>query len=71
MTNKDDQSVNSKSSVVYVAVLSLAFSILSGLGLGWVLDRYLGTSPWLLVAGIVLGSVTGFMRFIRLMSRIS
>ncbi|MDQ1559771.1 MAG: putative F0F1-ATPase subunit Ca2+/Mg2+ transporter [Pyrinomonadaceae bacterium] len=70
MTNKDEQNVNSKSSVVYGAVLSLAFSIVSGLLVGWALDRWLGTSPWLIVAGIVLGSVAGFMQFIRLMSRI-
>ncbi len=71
MPDKDEQNVNSKSSVVYGAVLSLAFSIVSGLVVGWVLDRWLGTSPWLIVAGIVLGSVAGFMQFIRLMSRIS
>jgi ATP synthase protein I len=71
MAKKDDQNVNGKSSVVYVAVLSLAFSIVSCLLLGWVLDRLLGTSPWLIVAGILLGSVAGFMQFIRVMSRIS
>ncbi len=71
MTDKDEQNVNSKSSVVYGAVLSLAFSIVSGLVVGWALDHWLGTSPWLIVAGIVLGSVAGFMQFIRLMSRIS
>ena len=71
MSDKDEQNVNSKSSVVYGAVLSLAFSIVSGLVVGWALDRWLGTSPWLIVTGIVLGSVAGFMQFIRLMSRIS
>ncbi|HYG12214.1 MAG TPA: AtpZ/AtpI family protein [Pyrinomonadaceae bacterium] len=71
MAKQDDQNVNSKSSVVYGAVLSLAFSIISCLLVGWALDRWLGTSPWLIVAGIVLGSVAGFMQFIRLMSRIS
>ena len=71
MAKQDEQNVNSKSSVVYGAVLSLAFSIVSGLLVGWGLDRWLGTSPWLIVTGIVLGSVAGFMQFIRLMSRIS
>ena len=71
MTKQDDENVNSKSSVVYGAVLSLGFSIVSGLVAGWALDRWLETSPWLIVAGIVLGSVAGFMQFIRLMSRIS
>ena len=71
MAKQDDQNVNSKSSVVYGAVLSLAVSIVSCLLVGWALDRWLGTSPWLIVAGILLGSVAGFMQFIRLMSRIS
>jgi ATP synthase protein I len=71
MANRDEQNVNSKSGVVYGAVLALAFSIVSCLLVGWALDRWLGTSPWLIVAGIILGAVAGFMQFIRLMSRIS
>ena len=71
MAKQDEQNVNSKSSMVYGAVLSLAFSIVSGVLVGWALDRWLGTSPWLIVAGIVLGSVAGFMQFIRIMSRVS
>ncbi|HEY0081634.1 MAG TPA: AtpZ/AtpI family protein [Pyrinomonadaceae bacterium] len=71
MAKQDDQNVNSKSSVVYGAVLSLALSIVSCLLVGWALDRWLGTSPWLIVTGILLGSIAGFMQFIRLMSRIS
>ena len=71
MAKQDDQNVTGKSGVVYGAVLSLAMSIVSCLLVGWALDRWLGTSPWLIVAGVVLGSVAGFMQFIRLMSRIS
>jgi ATP synthase protein I len=71
MAKRDEQNVNVKSSVVYGAVLSLALSIVSCLLVGWALDRWLGTSPWLIVAGILLGSVAGFMQFIRLMSRVS
>ena len=71
MAKQDDQNVTGKSGVVYGAVLSLAMSIVSCLLVGWALDRWLGTSPWLIVAGIVLGSVAGFMQFVRLMSRVS
>ena len=28
-------------------------------GIGWLLDRWLGTEPWLLIAGIVLGNTMG------------
>lgn len=37
-------------------------SILAGVLLGLALDRLLDTSPWLVVAGIVLGAYSGFAR---------
>ncbi len=41
---------------------SFLSSILAGLLVGWGLDSWLGTEPWLIVAGIVAGSVSGFYR---------
>lgn len=41
----------------------LAVQLLSGVftwgGIGWLLDRWLGTAPWMLVGGFVLGWATG------------
>ena len=37
-------------------------SILAGTLLGFFADRWLGTEPWLVIAGVLLGSYTGFMR---------
>ncbi len=37
-------------------------SILSGTLLGYLADMWLGTAPWLVVIGIILGSYSGFMR---------
>lgn len=37
-------------------------SIIAGTLLGWLGDHWLGTDPWLIVTGIVAGSVTGFYR---------
>lgn len=37
-------------------------SVLSGTLLGLLLDRWLGTDPWFVVVGIVVGSYSGFMR---------
>jgi ATP synthase protein I len=67
---EEEEGVNRKSSIAYAAALSLFFSVVTLLGLGWLLDRWLGTSPWLLVAGIVLGSALGLYEFVRLTSRI-
>jgi ATP synthase protein I len=36
---------------------------------GWFLDKWLGTQPWLLITGIVLGSAAGLYEFVRLSSK--
>jgi F0F1-type ATP synthase assembly protein I len=71
MTNRDEQDVNRKSAIVYGSITALVVSIISLLLVGWVLDRWLKTGPWLLVGGIILGTIVGFIQFIRGMSRIS
>ena len=38
--------------------------------LGWIADLLLGSAPWGLVGGIVLGSVIGFVQFFRITSQI-
>ena len=58
------------SGIAYAAGLSIFFSVLTCMGLGWALDRYLGTG-WMMVAGIVLGAAVGFYQFIRIMSRLN
>jgi ATP synthase protein I len=68
---EDKQETNRKSGMAYAAAFSLFASVVSGLIAGWVLDRWLGTGPWLLVAGIVLGSAAGFYEFIRITSKIT
>ena len=65
---RDDQEGNRKSGLAYAAALSLFFSVAALCGVGWALDRWLGTKPWLLVAGIVLGAIVGFYQFFRLTS---
>lgn len=71
MANPDDEDVNRKSGMAYAAALSLFASVVIFLGLGWFLDRWLGTSPWLLVAGIVLGAGLGLYEFVRITSKLS
>jgi ATP synthase protein I len=71
MAEKDEQQITQKSGIVYGAVFSLAAAIVVCLLVGWLLDRWLKTGPWLLVAGIVLGTIVGFFQFVRMMSRVS
>lgn len=41
---------------------SFVSSIISGTLLGYLLDMWLGTDPWLVISGILLGSYSGFVR---------
>ena len=69
--NREKEETNRKAGIAYAAALSLFAAVVSGLLLGWLLDRWLGTKPWLLVAGMTLGSVAGFYEFIRATSKLS
>ena len=72
MPNEEDkEEINRKSGLAYAAAFSLFAGVVSGLIGGWLLDRWLGTSPWLLVTGLVLGGAAGFYELIRSISKIS
>ena len=43
--------------------------MLGGAVIGWALDRLLGTSPWLLLILLVLGTAAGFWSIIKLSMR--
>jgi ATP synthase protein I len=66
-----DEEANRKTGLAYAAALSLFAAVVAGLIIGWLLDRWLGTRPWLLVLGIVLGAAAGFFEFIRAASKLS
>jgi ATP synthase protein I len=40
--------------------------VVAGGGLGWVLDRWLGTAPWLFIVCFLLGSAAGIMNIVRM-----
>ena len=71
MASPGDEETNRKTGLAYAAALSLFAAVVSGLIGGWLLDRWLGTRPWLLVSGIVLGAAAGFYEFIRQTSKLS
>lgn len=70
MAEPDQEETNRKSGIAYAAALTLFASVVTLCGIGWLLDRWLGTKPWLMVAGLVLGAITGFYQFIRLTSKL-
>jgi ATP synthase protein I len=48
---------------------ALVIATVIGLVGGYYADRWLGTSPWLLLLGLVLGIVAGFVNLFRSVSR--
>ncbi len=46
-------------------VAELVAGLVVGGGLGWFLDRWLGTSPWLLIVFFALGAVAGISNVFR------
>lgn len=67
----DGKNENVKSGIAYGAAMSLFAAVVGGLIVGWLLDRWLGTRPWLLAVGLILGAVAGFYQFIRATSKLT
>jgi len=69
--NTEQQETNRKSGIAYAAAFALFASVATLTGIGWLADRWLNTSPWLLVVGVVLGAAAGFYEFVRLTSKLN
>ncbi|MEO5858125.1 MAG: AtpZ/AtpI family protein [Pyrinomonadaceae bacterium] len=59
-----------QSGLAYSAGIVLFASVAFMLVLGWGADVLLGSSPWGIVSGIVLGALIGFFQFFRLTAQI-
>ncbi|MBS2026673.1 MAG: AtpZ/AtpI family protein [Deltaproteobacteria bacterium] len=53
------------------AVWRLVGGVGVGVGGGYMLDKWLNTTPWLLVAGSVVGMTAGFIGFFQSITRAS
>jgi F0F1-type ATP synthase assembly protein I len=58
------------SGLAFTAGIAFVSSVAFMLVLGWLFDTFIGTTPWGIVGGIVLGSIIGFIQFFRLNSQI-
>lgn len=59
-----------QSGLAYSAAIVLFGSVIFTMLLGWFADLLLGSSPWGIVGGIILGGIIGFIQFFRITSQI-
>jgi F0F1-type ATP synthase assembly protein I len=69
MPETPDQETNRKTGFAYAAGITLFASVATFCGLGYLADRWMGTEPWFLIGGIVLGSALGLYQFVRLSAK--
>ncbi|HLA09045.1 MAG TPA: AtpZ/AtpI family protein [Pyrinomonadaceae bacterium] len=71
MADPPPDETNRKSGIAYAAAFTLFASVAALCGIGWLVDRWLETSPWFMVGGLVLGAAAGFYEFVKLTSKLS
>ncbi len=62
---------NQKLALAASVSTNLAAPIIGGLLLGYFLDRWLHTSPWMFLVLTILGTVGGFLALIRTVNKIN
>jgi ATP synthase protein I len=65
-----EESEQKRLTLAWSAGATISSQVVGGLLLGYLLDRWLGTDPWLSVAGLVLGTISAFIGLYRLSVRI-
>lgn len=66
----EEREATRRSGMAYAAGLAIFFSVATFMGVGWALDRWLGTH-WIMIAGILLGSAAGLYEFISIISKLN
>ena len=65
----DDRPPDAREMGKYMALAQVGVEMVVPLIVGLAIDSYVGTGPWLMVAGAVLGFVGGIMHLIALSNR--
>jgi ATP synthase protein I len=62
--NRDESTVRFMSMAMRIGV-ELVAALVVAMGAGWLLDRWLGTKPWLMIVFFFLGAAAGIMNVYR------
>ncbi|MCX8500284.1 MAG: AtpZ/AtpI family protein [Alphaproteobacteria bacterium] len=62
------QATDQATSIGFRVASDLLAGVLVGLGIGWLLDSWLGTRPWFMIGFFFLGSLAGMLNIWRLLN---
>lgn len=66
-----DNSEQNKLALAFSVGTVVVSNIVGGVVVGYLLDRWLKTGPWLLLGGIVLGAIGALASLVRIVSRLN
>jgi ATP synthase protein I len=66
-----ENSEQSKFALAFAIGGIIAYNISGGIILGYLLDRWFNTSPWLSITGLILGTIGAFIGLYRIMSKLN
>lgn len=69
MSESPEPKETEKAGFAYAAGITLFATVATFTGIGFLIDRWFGTRPWFLVAGIILGSAAGLFEFVRISNK--
>lgn len=64
--NRQDEPPNSALGLAFRVGIELVSAVAVGLGIGWLLDKWLDTKPWLMLVFIILGGCAGILNVYRM-----
>ena len=64
-----DPNIGKGLGMAYRIGTELVVATLIGTGLGYLVDRWLKTTPWCLIIGTLVGTAAGFLNVYRIISR--
>jgi F0F1-type ATP synthase assembly protein I len=64
-------SEQSKLALALTVVTLFSSNILGGILVGYLLDRWLNTGPWMVITGVVLGLTSAIIGLVRVLNRLS
>jgi ATP synthase protein I len=63
---RDEEPPNSALALAFRVGIELVSAVAVGLGIGWLLDKWLDTKPWLMLVFIILGGCAGILNVYRM-----